>query len=218
MSLKSLENDNLPSVLVQKIRPMWVTRPNDIFLLKIYLEAKTYSYQKISEFLAFCSWVQHGEEYQKSMIDWVRKQSDKSYFKLNNIMVRMIENGYLSKLKEVLVTQESMTSNCSPLSNIARNEAVNLDDQISFVSYAGILIYGNKNSGKTFEVQRILQKYQYLYLDMRLYQDKLLTVDHLVTSFGIITPKPLFLLVRGGIQYYSTLQGLSDWNCRVVFI
>lgn len=57
-------------------------------------------------------------------------------------------------------------------SNIARNNNLNLDDEISFVSYGGMLIYGKKNSGKTYEVIKILQKYSYVYIDMRLYTDK----------------------------------------------
>jgi Cdc6-like AAA superfamily ATPase len=95
------------------------------------------------------------------------------------------------------------------LSNTARNQTINLDDEISFVSYSGMLIYGDRNCGKTYEVLKILEKYSHMYVDMRLYDDPNRAVEQIVNNFNEINPQPLFLLIRDGIQFYEHLQYLS---------
>jgi len=39
-----------------------------------------------------------------------------------------------------------------------------------------MLIYGKRNCGKTYEVLKILEKYSYVYIDMRLYVDRIKTI------------------------------------------
>ncbi len=102
------------------------------------------------------------------------------------------------------------------------NNGINLDDEISFVNYGGMLIYGSRNSGKTFEILKILGKYSYVYVDMRLYGrlygDKLKAAEHIVGAFAQLNPRPLFLLIREGIQFYSVFHNLGEENVRVVFV
>jgi hypothetical protein len=55
-------------------------------------------------------------------------------------------------LKELIGENDKNTQ----LSNAAKNTAANLEEEISFVSYGGLLIYGSKNTGKTHNVLKIL--------------------------------------------------------------
>jgi hypothetical protein len=148
------------------------------------------------------------------MIDWIRKETDKGCFRLNNLFARMAENGYLSRLEELIGENNKNTQ----FSNVAKNTALDLEDEISFVSYGGMLIYGGNNCGKTHDVLKVLEKYPHLYIDMRMFPEKHKAVHSIVANFADVNPLPLFLLIRDGVQFYEYFHQLVEDNVRLIFV